>query len=187
MVAKYRVPRGILSRCVCFIQVKASIKNQAIDSWQIDRNQLKFYSKWPTINTCYVGPRIVNNILLTNVRIRHKNRLFSPCLLLGRTWQPNLFCGSLPWITGTDLIAAASRRRSKISAPLEVPLLHHLVQMLFQTTGERDFVNYRSKNRYVSLLVNTLLNYVHLNDPQEGEGKPFLVIALTVKSGEKKY
>lgn len=186
LVAKYRVPQRILSRCVSFIQVKVSEKNRVLDSWKIDRNQLKFYLKWPTIKTCYVGQGPSKNVLLTNVKIHHKHRLFSPYLLLGRRWQPDLYCGPLPWITGTDLVAAALKKRSKISAPLEIPFLHHLIQMLFQTTGERDFVNNRSQNPNVSLLVDTLLNYVQLNDPPEGEGKPFLVILLTVKSSEQR-
>lgn len=185
LVAKYRDPQGILSRCSCFIQAKVSEKSRALDAWKIDKKQLYFYTKWPTIQKCYLRyGKVQRSLLQQPLRICYRNRLFSPYLLLGRTWQPNLLCGPLPWITGTDLVAAASKRRSKISAPLETPFLFHLVQMLFQTTGERDFINYKSKNRNVTLLVDTLLNYVQLNDPPEGEEKPFLVILLTVKSKE---
>ena len=184
LVAKYRDPQGIVSRCSCFIQVKVARK-RLIDSWEINKTQLDFYSNWPMIQACYVQYFKKKDVFSTNLKISPRNRLFSPYLLLGRTWNSNLLCGPSPWITGADLVSAASIQKNRIQAPLEVPFFTHLLQMLFQATGENDYVNYHSQNRGVSNLVDSLLNYVHLNDPPEGEGKPFLVILLTVKAEQK--
>jgi len=181
VISKYVDPQGILSRNICFLQVKVSNKNKRFDTWKIDRKQLQFYLRWPTVQSCYTGRALTQHLLLQNLRVSHKNRLFSPYLLLGRNWQPGLLCGPSPWITGTDLVAAASHASGKMQGPLELPFLTHLIQLLFQTTGERDFLRYKSKNANLTQLGDTLLQYVNLNDPPEGEGKPFLVMTLTIK------
>ena len=185
LVAKYRDPKGVLSRCACLIQVKVSEKNRVFDAWKIDKTQLYLYSKWPTIQSCYVRYGRAHRLLLRYpLKIRNKNGLFSSYLFVGRTWQPHLLCGPSAWITNTALVAAALQTQKKFQNPLEIPLFTHLLQMLFQTSGERDIVNYKSTNANITTLVNSLLNYVNLNDPPKGEGKPFLVILLTLKTRE---
>jgi hypothetical protein len=186
LVAKYRDSQGILSRCSCFVQVKVSEK-RLTDAWKIEKKQLEFYSKWPLIQACYTQYFRRKFFFAKNLMVSYNNRLFSPYLLLGRTWNTDLLCGPSAWITGSDLISSASLFHDKIRGPLEIPFFNHLLQMLFQATGENDYLNYQSQNQNVSGLVNSLISYVHLNDPPEGKGKPFLVIALTVKSKENKY
>lgn len=181
IVSKYIDPNGVLSRSVCFLQVKASDKRKRLDTWKIDKRQLGFYVRWPTIQSCYTGLVLTKNVLLQNLKVNHKNRLFSPYLLVGRNWQPGLLCGPSSWITGPDLIAAASHASGIMHGPLELPFLSHLIQLLFQTTGERDILNYKTRNANLKQLVDRLLRYVNLNDPPEGEGRPFLVVTLTVK------
>jgi hypothetical protein len=115
------------------------------------------------------------------LKISHKNRLFSPYLLVGRDWQPPIFCGPSSWITGPDLISVASHAGKNMNGPLELPFLFHLIQLVFQTSGERDISSYKTRNQNLKQLVDTLLHHVNLNDPPEGEGRPFLAVALTVK------
>jgi hypothetical protein len=181
IVSKYIESNRTISRSVCFLQVKASDKIKRLDTWKIDRKQLNLYVRWPSIQICYTGRGLAKNVLSRNLKVDHKNRLFSPYLLVGRNWQPSLFCGPSSWITGPDLIAAASQANGKMHGPLELPFLFYLIQMLFQTTGERDVLNNKVKNANLKCLVDSLLQYVNLNDPPEGEGRPFLVITLTVK------
>lgn len=181
IVSKYIEPASILSRRVCFIQIKAANKRGPPNKWTIDKNQLHFYLRWPTIQSCYVGPKFNNNIMLQNKRIIYRNRLFSPYLLLRRNWHPCIPCNPPPWITGTDLVAAASRRGKTIRGPLELSFLSHLIRLLFQTTGERDILNNKPRNANLKQLIDNLLQYVKLNDPPEGEGRPFVVVNLTVK------
>lgn len=184
IVSKYVDPHGILSRNVCFIQVKVSDKKKRFDVWKIDEKQLYFYSKWPIINNCYTGRGSNRHILLKNLKISHRNRLFSSYLLLGRSRHPGLSYGPYPWITGTDLVATASNRNGKMQGPLEVAFLYHLIQLIFQVNGERDISKYKSNNSNLTQLVNRLLKYVNLNDPPEGEGRPFVAITLTLKIPE---
>lgn len=184
VVSKYVDPHGILSRSVCFIQVKVSDKKKRYDVWRIDEKQLYFYSKWPIIKNCYTGRGSNRHFLLKNLKISYKNRLFSPYLLLGRNHHYGLSNGSYPWITGTDLVAAASDRTGKMQGPLEVAFLYHLIQLIFQVNGEMDISNYKTRNSNLTHLTNSLLKYVNLHDPPEGEGKPFVTITLTMKIPE---
>lgn len=181
IVSKYVESRSILSRNVCFLQVKASDKSKRPDTWKIDRSQLNLYVNWPTIQNCYIGHGLTKTALSQNVKINHRNRLFSPYLLIGRNWQPGLRWGPSSWITGPDLVATASQANRKMSGPLELPLLFYLIQMLFQATGERDMVSNKVKNANLKRLVDSLLRYVNLNDPPKGEGRPFVVLTLAVK------
>jgi len=180
IVSKYVDPHGTLSRNVCFLQVKASDKKKKYCNWKIDRKQLDFYMKWPTIQSCYTGLAF-RNVLLQNLTLRHKNRLFSPYLLVGRNWQGGPFRGLSSWITGPDLVAAATQASGKMEGPLELTFLSYLIQLIFQTTGEKDIYNYKSKNKNLTQLVNALLQYVKLHDPPKGEERPFLVVTMTVK------
>ena len=180
IISKYVDPHGVLSRNVCFLQVKASDKKRRSITWKIDKKQLDFYMKWPRIQTCYTG-RAFKNVLLQNLRLSHKNRLFSPYLLVKRNWQGGRLCGVSSWITGPDLVTAASKTTGKMKGPLELSFLSYLIQLLFQTTGEKDIYNYKSKNKNLTRVVSALLQYVKLHDPPEGEGRPFLVVTLTVK------
>lgn len=181
LISKYVARAGTVSRSICFLQVKAPDMAKRFDFWKIDRKQLSFYLRWPTINNCHVGLGSTKNVLLQNLKVEHRNRLFSPYLLVGRNWQPSPFSGPSSWITGPDLVAGATYKKQKMHGPLELPFLFHLIQLLFQTTGEKDILNYRTKNANLKRLVDTLLQYVNLNDPPEGEGRPFLVVTLTVK------
>jgi hypothetical protein len=98
LVAKYIDPNGILSRCVCLIQVKVSEKNRVLDKWKIDKTQLYLYSKWPTLQSCYLRYWKTKQMLIANpLKICSRNRLFSPYLFLGRTWHPHLFCGPMDY------------------------------------------------------------------------------------------
>jgi hypothetical protein len=185
IVSKYVDSCGILSRSICFLQVKASNRKKRIDTWKIDRNQVDFYLRWPTIQNCYTGRAVHKHVLLQNLNVCHTNKFFSPYLLLGRNWQPSLLFGPSPWITSVDLVATASHDSGKMQGPLEIPLLSYLIQLLFQTTGERDISNHKTKNANLRQLTDAIFKYVNLNDPPEGEGRPFLVMTFTVKRVEE--
>jgi hypothetical protein len=183
IISKYIDSFGILSRHVCFLQVKAQDKRTKRPSWKIDRKQLELYKDWPPVQSCYTGRGSRRKLLAQNLRIRHKDRLFSSYLLIERN-APSVLCKLYSWVTGTDLIAAASKNSSKIKGPLELPFLGFLIQLLFQTVGERDTYKNKPKNSDVKKLVDKILHYVQLNDPPEGEGKPFLIVTLTIQAAE---
>ena len=103
-------------------------------------------------------------------RYRTKNALGSPYLLLSRKRHEFLSWGPYPWITRSDLVAVASQADGKMSGPLEIAFLHHLIQMLFHVNGEIDISNNKSLNPDLKTLVDGILQYVNIYDPPEGDG-----------------
>jgi hypothetical protein len=69
-----------------------------------------------------------------------------------------------------------------MTGPLELPFLSFLIQMFFQTAGERDIINDLTENATVRQAIDSILDYVNLNDPPEGEGRPFIVMSFTFKA-----
>lgn len=132
------------------------------------------YKNWPFIKCCYTRFGNRKYPLLQNFNVHHNDRFFSPYLLVMREW-------TLSWVTSIDLICSACSKSHQIQGPLELQFMSLLIQLLFQTAGEQDISSYKSKNSNLTRLVDKILHHVKLNDPIEGEGRPFVVIKLTVK------
>jgi len=173
IVSKFVDSLGVFSRHVSLLQVKVDEKHKR-QTWHIESTQLRLYKNWPFVNCCYTRSGGQKYTLLQNFKINYRDRLLSPYLLVMREW-------AFSFVTGTDLISSACRKAKTIHGPLELPFLSLLVQLLFQTAGEQDISANRSVNNTLTTLVDKILQHVKLNDPIEGEGKPFVVIKLTVK------
>lgn len=173
IVSKFVNSLGVLSRHTSVLQAKVGGK-QKRQTWHIDPKQLRLYKNWPLIKCCYTRSGRRKYPLLQNLKVHHSDRLFSPYLLVIREWAPS-------WVTSIDLISSACRKSNTIHGPLELPFLSLLVQLLFQTAGEQDISTHKSTNSNLTALVDKILQHVNLNDPIEGEGRPFIVLKLTVR------
>lgn len=173
IVSKFVDSLGVLSRHTSLLQAKVDEK-QKRQTWHIDRTQLRLYKSWPLIKCCYTRSGSRKYPLLQNFKVNHSDRLFSPYLLVMREWAPS-------FVTSVDLISSACRKSNTIHGPLELSFLSLLVQLLFQTAGEQDISTHNSTNSNLTTLVDKILQHVNLNDPIEGEGRPFIVLKLTVK------
>jgi hypothetical protein len=184
VITKYLEPSGIVSRNVSLIQAKAQQKGAKSPQWHIDPVQSHLYANWPEIKECYVGRGVNRTQLFNNLSLQPRNRLFSPYLFVGiDTPFPMACCGgAYSWITGSDLVRLATRNSSQTYGPLELPFLSFLIEMFFQTTGERDIVHNRANNANVRKAIDAILDYVKLHDPPEGEGRPFIVMSFTFKA-----
>jgi len=173
IISKFMDSHRVASRHVAFLQAKVDKKSKS-QTWHIDPAQLKLYKYWPHIRSCYTRSGGQRHPLLQNFQINHSDRWFSSYLFVIRG------C-ALSCATSTDLVASACRKANTIHGPLELPFLSLLVQLLFQTAGEQDTSAYVQANSTLATLVDRILEHVELNDPIEGEGRPFIVIRLTVK------
>lgn len=184
VITKYLAPSRIVSRNVSLLQVKAQQKGVGRRQWHIDHVQSNLYANWPKIKECYIGKGANRTSLFHRLNLQPKNRLFSPFVFVGdNTPFPMACCdGSYAWVSGADLVSTATKNGSHIHGPLELSFLSFLIQMFFQTTGELDIVNNRSKNANVRAAVDAILKYVEINDPPDGEGRPFIVMAFTFKA-----
>jgi len=184
IVSKYVEPSRIVSRHVSFLQVKSQEKGVRQRQWHIDTVQSSLYAHWPEIEECYVGRGDNRTRLFDRLKIQPKNRLFSPYLMIGKDAPFPMTCceGPFSWITGADLVNEVSRNSSHMRGPLELPFLSFLIQMVFQTSGERDIINDRSENASVRKAVDAILKYAELHDPPQGEGRPFMAISFTLKA-----
>lgn len=178
IVSKFVNSLGIFSRHTSLLQAKVDGK-QKRQTWHIESTQLSLYKNWPLIKCCYTRSGSRKYPLLQNFKVNHSDRLFSPYLLVMRGWAPS-------WVTSIDLISSACRKSNTIHGPLELPLLSLLVQLLFQTAGEQDILNNKPTNSNLTTLVDKILQHVNLNDPIEGEGRPFIVLKLTVRGEFKR-
>jgi hypothetical protein len=184
VITKYLEPSRIVSRNASLLQVKVQQKGVRRRQWHIDRVQSNLYANWPEIKECYVGRSVNRTKLFHHLNLQPKNRLFSPFVFVGNDTPFPMACcgGSYSWVSGADLVSIATKNRSQMYGPLELSFLSFLIQMFFQTTGERDIVNNRSENANVRAAVNAILKYVKLNDPPDGEGRPFIVMSFTFKA-----
>lgn len=173
LVSKFVDSVGVLSRHISLLQAKVD-KKQKRQTWHIEPTQLRLYRNWPLIKSCYTRSGSRKYPLLQNFKVNHRDRLFSPYLLVMREWAP-------PWVTSIDLIWSACRKSNTIHGPLELSFFSLLVQLLFQTAGEQDVSAHKSTNNNLTTLVDKILQHVNLNDPIEGEGRPFIVVTLTVR------
>lgn len=186
ITTKYLQPSRIVSRNASFLQVKAQEKGVRRRQWHIDAVQSNLYAHWPEIKECYIGRGVNRTSLFHQLNLQPKNRLFSPYVLIGSYKPFPMTCcdGAYSWVSGADLVSAAIKNRPQMYGPLELSFLSFLIQMVFQTCGERDIVDNRSENANVREAVDAILRYAELNDPPEGEGRPFIVMSFTLKAME---
>jgi hypothetical protein len=184
IITKYLEPSGIVSRNVSLIQVKAQQRTAKHREWHIDPVQSHLYANWPEIKECYVGRSVNRTPLFNNLSLQPRNRLFSPYLFIGTEMPFPMACcgGAYSWVTGSDLVRIATRNSAQMRGPLELSFLSFLIQMFFQTTGERDIVDNKTDNANVRKAIDAILDYVKLHDPPEGEGRPFIVMSFTFKA-----
>ena len=193
ILSKYREFGQLVLERGAFVQMKIERRTAL---WHVDELQLYAMRNWPQLLEVKAGGWFVpwksKTSLVANLQVIPHDRWFSPYLLIRKYPHPSSYDIGTMHVLGdfcantacADYIQEFSRK-GDYEGDGELTLDMMLFAMIRHSLGERIRSGARSVNYPANKLVNSILKFGQVNDPEETEGPGFLVLILGIDKKER--